>query len=69
LKYAFATRRDRQGVQGGSGAALAMGWKRIIVTVGKRIDMTHLAFGTGASAKLMAARPAAMLSAGFTGCC
>ena len=32
-----------------------VGWKRIVVTVGERIGKTHLTYGMGASAEIMAA--------------
>ena len=32
-----------------------VGWKRIVVTVGERIGKTHLTYGMGAAAELMAA--------------
>jgi PiT family inorganic phosphate transporter len=32
-----------------------VGWRRIVVTVGERIGKTHLTYGMGASAELMAA--------------
>jgi PiT family inorganic phosphate transporter len=31
-----------------------VGWKRIVVTVGERIGKTHLTYGQGASAELVA---------------
>ena len=31
------------------------GWKRIVVTVGEKIGKTHLTYGMGAAAELMAA--------------
>jgi PiT family inorganic phosphate transporter len=32
-----------------------VGWKRIVVTVGERIGKTHLSYGQGAAAELVAA--------------
>jgi PiT family inorganic phosphate transporter len=32
-----------------------VGWKRIVVTVGERIGKTHLTYGQGAAAELVAA--------------
>ena len=32
-----------------------VGWRRIVVTVGERIGKTHLTYGMGASAELVAA--------------
>jgi PiT family inorganic phosphate transporter len=32
-----------------------VGWKRIVVTVGEKIGKTHLTYGQGASAELVAA--------------
>ena len=32
-----------------------VGWKRIVVTVGEKIGKTHLTYGMGAAAELMAA--------------
>ena len=37
------------------GLGTMVGWKRIVVTVGERIGKTHLTYGMGASAELMAA--------------
>jgi PiT family inorganic phosphate transporter len=37
------------------GLGTMVGWKRIVVTVGERIGRTHLTYGMGASAELMAA--------------
>src|ERR1700675_552826 len=37
------------------GLGTMVGWKRIVVTVGERIGKTHLTYGQGASAELMAA--------------
>jgi PiT family inorganic phosphate transporter len=32
-----------------------VGWKRIVVTVGERIGKTHMTYGMGAAAEIMAA--------------
>ena len=37
------------------GLGTTVGWKRIVVTVGERIGRTHLTYGMGAAAELMAA--------------
>jgi PiT family inorganic phosphate transporter len=37
------------------GLGTMVGWKRIVVTVGERIGKTHLTYGQGAAAELMAA--------------
>jgi PiT family inorganic phosphate transporter len=37
------------------GLGTMVGWKRIVVTVGEKIGKTHLSYGQGASAELMAA--------------
>jgi inorganic phosphate transporter, PiT family len=37
------------------GLGTMVGWKRIVVTVGERIGKTHLTYGMGASAELVAA--------------
>jgi len=37
------------------GLGTMVGWKRIVVTVGEKIGKTHLTYGMGASAELMAA--------------
>ncbi len=37
------------------GLGTMVGWRRIVVTVGERIGKTHLTYGMGASAELMAA--------------
>jgi PiT family inorganic phosphate transporter len=37
------------------GLGTMVGWKRIVVTVGERIGKTHLTYGQGASAELVAA--------------
>ena len=37
------------------GLGTMVGWRRIVVTVGERIGRTHLTYGMGASAELMAA--------------
>ena len=37
------------------GLGTMVGWKRIVVTVGERIGKTHLTYGMGAAAELMAA--------------
>ncbi|HEX8420813.1 MAG TPA: inorganic phosphate transporter [Sphingomonas sp.] len=37
------------------GLGTMIGWKRIVVTVGERIGKTHLTYGMGASAEVMAA--------------
>ena len=37
------------------GLGTMVGWKRIVVTVGERIGKTHLSYGQGASAELVAA--------------
>ena len=37
------------------GLGTMVGWKRIVVTVGEKIGKTHLTYGQGASAELMAA--------------
>jgi PiT family inorganic phosphate transporter len=37
------------------GLGTMVGWKRIVVTVGERIGKTHLTYGQGASAELIAA--------------
>jgi PiT family inorganic phosphate transporter len=37
------------------GLGTMVGWKRIVVTVGERIGKTHLTYGMGATAELMAA--------------
>ncbi|MBV8973423.1 MAG: inorganic phosphate transporter [Sphingomonadaceae bacterium] len=37
------------------GLGTMIGWKRIVVTVGEKIGKTHLTYGMGASAELMAA--------------
>jgi PiT family inorganic phosphate transporter len=37
------------------GLGTMIGWKRIVVTVGERIGKTHMTYGMGASAELMAA--------------
>jgi PiT family inorganic phosphate transporter len=37
------------------GLGTMVGWKRIVVTVGERIGKTHLTYGMGASAEVMAA--------------
>ncbi len=37
------------------GLGTMVGWKRIVITVGERIGKTHLTYGMGASAELMAA--------------
>ena len=47
---------DRFGYCTGTGRLVMVDWKRIIVTVGKRIGRIHLAFCMLASAELMAAR-------------
>jgi PiT family inorganic phosphate transporter len=36
------------------GLGTMVGWKRIVVTVGERIGKTHLTYGQGASAELVA---------------
>jgi PiT family inorganic phosphate transporter len=47
------------------GLGTMVGWKRIVVTVGERIGKTHLTYGMGASAELVAA--ATILSSGVAG--
>jgi inorganic phosphate transporter, PiT family len=47
------------------GLGTMVGWKRIVVTVGERIGKTHLTYGQGASAELVAA--ATILAADFYG--
>ncbi len=42
-----------------------VGWKRIVVTVGERIGKTHLTYGQGAAAELVAA--GTILGAEFIG--
>ena len=37
------------------GLGTMVGWRRIVVTVGEKIGQTHLTYGMGASAELMAA--------------
>ena len=37
------------------GLGTMVGWKRIVVTVGEKIGKTHLTYGQGASAELIAA--------------
>ena len=37
------------------GLGTMIGWKRIVVTVGERIGKTHLTYGQGAAAELVAA--------------
>ncbi|HVF95281.1 MAG TPA: inorganic phosphate transporter, partial [Sphingomonas sp.] len=37
------------------GLGTMVGWKRIVVTVGEKIGKTHLTYGMGASAEMMAA--------------
>ena len=37
------------------GLGTMVGWKRIVVTVGEKIGKTHLTYGMGASAELVAA--------------
>jgi PiT family inorganic phosphate transporter len=37
------------------GLGTMVGWKRIVVTVGEKIGKTHLSYGQGASAELVAA--------------
>jgi phosphate/sulfate permease len=34
---------------------IAIGWKRIVITVGEKIGKTHLTYGQGAAAELVAA--------------
>jgi PiT family inorganic phosphate transporter len=36
------------------GLGTMVGWKRIVVTVGEKIGKTHISYGQGASAELMA---------------
>jgi PiT family inorganic phosphate transporter len=36
------------------GLGTMIGWKRIVVTVGERIGKTHLSYGQGASAEMVA---------------
>jgi inorganic phosphate transporter, PiT family len=36
------------------GLGTMIGWKRIVVTVGERIGKTHLSYGQGAAAELVA---------------
>jgi PiT family inorganic phosphate transporter len=47
------------------GLGTMVGWKRIVVTVGERIGKTHLTYGQGAAAELVAA--ATILAADFYG--
>ena len=47
------------------GLGTMVGWKRIVVTVGERIGKTHLTYGMGAAAELMAA--STILMAQFKG--
>jgi inorganic phosphate transporter, PiT family len=47
------------------GLGTMVGWKRIVVTVGERIGKTHLTYGQGASAEMIAA--ATILAADFYG--
>jgi PiT family inorganic phosphate transporter len=37
------------------GCGTMIGWKRIVVTVGEKIGKTHMTYGQGASAELVAA--------------
>jgi PiT family inorganic phosphate transporter len=37
------------------GLGTMIGWKRIVITVGEKIGKTHLTYGQGASAELVAA--------------
>src|SRR6266478_6568231 len=37
------------------GLGTMIGWKRIVITVGEKIDKTHLTYGQGAAAELVAA--------------
>ena len=36
------------------GMGTMIGWKRIVITVGEKIDKTHLTYAQGASAEMMA---------------
>ena len=45
------------------GLGTMVGWKRIVVTVGEKIGKTHLTYGQGAAAELVAA--GTILGAGF----
>jgi PiT family inorganic phosphate transporter len=47
------------------GLGTMVGWKRIVVTVGEKIGKTHLTYGQGASAELVAA--ATILAADWYG--
>ncbi len=47
------------------GLGTMVGWKRIVVTVGETIGKTHLTYGQGAAAELVAAGP--ILGAVFIG--
>ena len=47
------------------GLGTMVGWKRIVVTVGERIGKTHLTYGQGAAAELVAA--ATIMGAEFIG--
>jgi len=44
------------------GVGTTVGWKRIVVTVGEKIGKTHLSYGQGASAELVAAASIGMSS-------
>ena len=37
------------------GLGTMIGWKRIVVTVGEKIGKTHLTYGQGAAAEIVAA--------------
>jgi PiT family inorganic phosphate transporter len=42
------------GVAAALGAGTMVGWKRIVITVGEKIGKTHLSYGQGACAELVA---------------
>ena len=50
----FALRRQWRHVAIALGLGTMVGWKRIVVTVGEKIGKSHLTYGQGASAELVA---------------
>jgi Phosphate transporter family len=48
------------------GLGTMIGWKRIVVTVGEKIGKTHLSYGQGAAAELVAA--GTIFAAAITAC-